>query len=71
MEKQKKTTTFISDLEKKQKRKREDEMGGEKGKRKNGKSGAEWLLSGGPIGKGAEQREDKDFCPVDDKEDLR
>ena len=41
MEKQKKTTTFISDLEKKQKRKREDEMGGEKGKRKNGKSGAD------------------------------
>ena len=42
----------------------------EKGKKRDRKCGADWLLSGGPIGKGAEQREDKDFCPVDDKEEC-
>jgi len=43
----------------------------EKRRKRGRKCGADWLLSGGPIGKGAEQREDKDFCPVEDKTDLR
>jgi len=34
----------------------------EKGKKRDGKCGAEWLLTGGPIGKRAEQMEDKKDC---------
>ena len=63
MEKKEKKTNFISDLEKKQKRKREDEMGCEKGKRRGRKCGAEWLLTEGPIGKGAEHPQNKKLCP--------
>ena len=40
------------ETEKKKKRRK----GREEGKRKNGKSGADWLLSGGPIADRAEQR---------------
>ena len=53
--------------EKEEKKKKETP---EKGKRRKRKCGAVWLLSGGPIGKGAEQREDKRICPVDDKEEC-
>lgn len=42
----------------------------EEGTRRGRKCGADWLLTEGPIGKRAEQREDKDFCPVDDKEEC-
>ena len=35
----------------------------EKGKKRDGKCGADWLLSGGPIGKGAEHPQDKKLCP--------
>ena len=42
----------------------------EEGMRRGRKCGAEWLLTEGPIVKWAEQREDKDFCPVDDKEEC-
>ena len=42
----------------------------EKGKKRKRKCGADWLLTEGPIGNRAEQREDKHFCPVDDKEEC-
>lgn len=66
MEKKEKKTTFISDLKKREKRKREDEMGRERRRKKNGKCGADWLLSGGPIADRAEQTEDKKDCLFED-----
>ena len=62
MEKKEKKTTFISDLEKKQKRKREDEMGRERKRKKNRKCGANWLLTEGPIAGRVEQMENKKDC---------
>ena len=35
----------------------------EKGKKRDGKGGADWLLTEGPIGKGAEHPQDKKLCP--------
>ena len=66
MEKKEKTVTVISDLEKKQRRERKDEMGTEKSRKRNGKCGADWLLTEGPIGKRAEQMEDKKDCLFED-----
>ena len=42
----------------------------EKRRKRGRKCGADWLLSGGPIGKRAEQREDSEICPEDDKEEC-
>lgn len=41
-----------------------------KGKEKERKKRSGLADGGRPEGKRAEQREDKDFCPVDDKTDL-
>ena len=43
----------------------------EKRRKRGRKCGADWLLTEGPIGNGAEPREDKHFCPEDDNENLQ
>lgn len=35
----------------------------EKGKKRDGEGGADWLLTEGPIGKGAEHPQEKNFVP--------